>query len=328
MGPGSLLAALCLCTLAAVTLSQPLEAGIDAAGSASAPVGAGEAAPPPRAPTPRTPGDPTKLLNAAEREFRAKAYEASLRLFGEALAAAPPGDAALRARILYARHKAFMSQQRLPQAIADLTAVCDLDAKHVLARLQRANLQLMTGRCAEAVADYGAVLALDSSKRDAHARMPHAAECKAALERADRARAAHQNEALRDALTDAIAEGRATSAPALLMERALVYIQLRGEDNNANALADLARVLKMDPNNVPAYALRGRALMLHGDFATGASRGRSPPARAPPAPTPPALLTHCTPSALPPRPPLSPPPFRLRSARALPGWPQDGPRAL
>jgi tetratricopeptide (TPR) repeat protein len=149
--------------------------------------------------------------------------------------------APLRARILYARHKAFMSQQRLPQAIADLTAVCELDARHVLARLQRANLQLMTGRCAEAVADYGAVLALDASKRDAHARMPHAAECKAALERADRARAARQNEALRDALTDAIAEGRATSAPALLMERALVYIQLGGEDNNANALADLAR---------------------------------------------------------------------------------------
>ena len=263
MGLASLLgSALIFC----LTMGSAQEVGLDAAGE-QARQPASEAAP--AAPAPRVPGDPAKLFSAAEREFRAKAYDVSTRLFGEALAAAGAGDVPLRSRILYARHKAFMSQQRLPQAIADLTAVCDLDPRHVLAHLQRANLQLMTGRCAEAVADYGTVLALDASKRDAHARMPHAAECKAALERAERARAARSPDALRAALTDAMAEGRATSAPALLMERAQASMQLGGEDNNADALADLARVLKMDSNNVPAYALRGKALMQHGDFATG-----------------------------------------------------------
>ena len=233
----------------------------------------------PTAPPARAPGDPNKLFNAAEREFRAKAYETAVRLFGEALSSVGGGDASLRVKILYGRHKAFMSQQRLPQAIGDLTAVCDLDDRHVLAHLQRANLQLMTGRCAEAVADYSKVLSLDASKRDAHARMPHAVECKGALERAERARAGRNFEQLKNSLTDAMADNRATAAPALLLERAQAFLMLPGADNIASALADLARVLKIDSNNVPAYALRGRALMMHGDFATGVESPPPPPSQ-------------------------------------------------
>ena len=216
-----------------------------------------------------SPGDPHKLLATGEREFRAKSYETSVRLLSEALALTN-GDTSLRIKVLYARHKSFMSQQKLPMAISDLSSVIELDSNHVLAHLQRANLELMTGKCAEAVADYKRVLILDSGKKDAHSRVPHASECAAALERAEHAKAQKNPDALRQALTDATAEGRATSAPNLLAQRAQAFVDLGGEENVASALADLARVLKMDPNNVGAYALRGRALMLHGDFGTGA----------------------------------------------------------
>lgn len=258
-----------LFTLAARTLGD--ESSVDPQGEAGG-------APPPPTPPKATPRgtDATKVFSAGEREFRAKAYDVSIRLFSEALSLVAPSDVALRGKVLYARHKAYMSQQRLPQAIGDLSAVIEADRGHVLAHLQRANLELMTGRCAEAVADYGRVLTLDAGKKDAHTRMPHAAECKAALERAERAKAARNPDALRQALSEAMEEGRATSAPALLLQRAQAFLDLAGEENIANALADLARALKMDANSIPAYALRGRALMFHGDFGTGEWRLRAP----------------------------------------------------
>ena len=193
-----------------------------------------------------------------------------------------------------------MAQQKLPQAIADLTAVLELDPAHVLAYLQRAKLALKSGRCAEAVADFGKVLALDSGKRDAHSGMPQATECAAALDRAAHARGAGRFDLATAALSDAMAEGRATAAPALLLERAQAFLQLPGEDNINSALADLARVLKQEPNNLNAWAQRGRALLLVVDFATGAWRvpgvrqPRAVFARASPAHSRPALhsLAH------------------------------------
>lgn len=221
------------------------------------------------APAAAVPRDASKLLSAADRDFRAKVYDSAVRLYGEALASAG-SDAALKVKIHYARHKAFLSTQRLPQAMGDLSAVIDLDGAHVLAHLQRANLELMTGRCGDAVKDYTRVLTLDASKRDAHSRLPHANECAHALERAAYGRSTGQWGLARDALNEAMAEGRATSAPALLLERAEALLAMGGESELEDALKDLGRVLKMDGNNVRAYAVRGRALMQHGDLITGA----------------------------------------------------------
>lgn len=235
------------------------------------------ATPSPTPPPKRAAADPAKLLASGEREFRNAAngnYDASVRLFGEALAASPAPP--LRAKILYARHKSFMAQQKLPQAIGDLSAVIELDGAHVLAYLQRAKLALKTGRCADAAADFGRVLALDAGKRDAHSGLPQASECAAALDRAQHARAAGRFELVTQALSEAMADGRATAAPALLMERAHAFLLLPGEDNINSALADLARVLKQEPNNVNAWALRGRSLMMVVDFATGALERNAP----------------------------------------------------
>lgn len=256
------------------SLAQPFEsAPLSASGDG--------ATPPPTPPPKRAPADAAKLLASGEREFRNAAggnYDASVRLFGEALAAAPAPP--LRAKILYARHKAFMAQQKLPQAIGDLTGVLEIDGAHVLAYLQRAKLSLKTGRCADAAADFGRVLALDAGKRDAHAGLPQASECAGALDRAQHARAAGRFDLVTQALSEAMADGRATAAPALLLERAQAFLNLPGEDNINSALADLARVLKQEPNNVNAWALRGRSLLMVVDFATGACGAAGAPRRA------------------------------------------------
>ena len=221
--------------------------------------------------------DAAKLLAAGDREFRAKAYDKAVRLYGESLAAAAalpaaPGadgkaspSAAARAKALYARHKAYIPLEKFERAIADLSGCVEIDAGNVLALLQRANLQLLTGACAEAVADYERVLQLDPAKRDANSRLPHARECAAALQRHAHWRAHSVWAQARDELTNAVADNRATHAPALLLQRAEAQLAL-GEVEAA--LGDLGRVLRWDASNLRAFALRGKALYQHGDFAT------------------------------------------------------------
>jgi DnaJ homolog subfamily C member 3 len=225
------------------------------------------------------PKDSAKLLSAGDREFRAKAYDVAIKLYGESINAAT--SPIQKSKALYARHKAYIPLEKFSHAIADLTACVDLDASSttsgsappVLPLLQRANLQLLTGRCQEAVSDYERVLSLDSSKRDAHSRLPHARECASALDRAAQWETHGHWAAARDELTNAVAENRATHAPALLLRRAEAQIKLASEtpisaNDIETALGDLARVLKMDSKNLKAYALRGRALYSHGDYTT------------------------------------------------------------
>lgn len=228
----------------------------------------------PTPPPPREKGDASKLLSQGEREFREKKHDAAVRLFSEALAATDVP--ALRVRVLYARHKAFVSLSRIPSAITDLTAALEIEPTHVMALLMRGNLNLITGACRSAEADFARVLTADPTKRDALARQPHAVECRAALERAEYARRANQPHAVRVALGEAMAEGRATAASSLLLERAEVSMQIGGEGDIEDALADLAKVIKMDSNNVKAYALRGRALLKHGDYPTGENPAVAP----------------------------------------------------
>lgn len=172
------------------------------------------------------------------------------------------------------RSKASLAKQNFPNAIADLSSCVELDNKYVLAYLQRANLQLLVGQCAESIADYQQVLALDNTKRDAHSRLPHAQACAQALQRAEHGRRFNNWQMVYDALGEAMADGRATNAPTLLMQRAEASLNM-GEGSRENALADLARVLKLDSNNVKAYALRGKALYLHGDYATARAHFQS-----------------------------------------------------
>jgi tetratricopeptide (TPR) repeat protein len=261
MGAISLLFYTALALVACVATAEDVSLGADGTN--------GEATPQATPLPPALPRDASKLLSAGEREFRAKKVDVSVRLLGEALAAATATDVALKVKILYARHKSFVSLSRLPAAVADLTSALELDPKYVLAFLMRANLQLMSGRCAEATTDYRRVLELDPAKRDAAARLPHAEECTRALERADFGKKHGQHQVVRQALTEAMLEGRATQAPALLLARAEAAIANGGEGDLEEALADLAKVIKTDSNNVKAYATRGRALVLHGDFATG-----------------------------------------------------------
>lgn len=211
--------------------------------------------------------DPKKLLADGEREFRSKNYEDSLPLFNEAFALAESDD--LKIKILYARYKSQAHLNRMATAIADLSNILELNDSHVLAYLQRANLQLVTGKCEEAVQDYKKVLALDDSKRDAHSRLPHAEECAKSLAQAELYRKSRQWAAMKKALTHAMEENRATSAPALLYARAEACMNIGSEREIEEALMDLGKVIRSEPYNNKAYNLRGRALLLQGEYISG-----------------------------------------------------------
>lgn len=252
-----------LCASAALLSAAPHAALLVAAAAAAASDGAG------------APKDPTKLISAADREFRNDGFDAALRLYSEALALLAPSAAAndgtartTSAKAYYARHKVYLKKAKLPSAVADLTSALALDVGFTMAYLQRANLYLLLGRCAESVSDYERVLTLDPSKRDAHARLPHARGCAEALQRAEWAKRSQNWHAVRDALTDAMAPDRATAAPSLLLQRADANLRLGDLEQ---ALADSAKALKMDSNNLSAYALRARALYQHGDYTTARS---------------------------------------------------------
>jgi tetratricopeptide (TPR) repeat protein len=205
------------------------------------------------------PRDASKLLSAADREFGAGKYDEAIKLYAEVLNLAPT------AKTYYARHKAYLKKGKLPSAVSDLTAAIELDGSYAMAYSQRGSLHLTLGRCDDAVRDLERVLALDAGKRDAQARLPHARACAAAVSRGRHLMHHGQWEGARQAFDEAMAADRATASPVLLLERARASLGLGQVEE---ALADGAKVLKLEPNNLAAYSLRGRALYAHGDYAT------------------------------------------------------------
>ena len=165
--------------------------------------------------------DAAKLVSQADREFRNDRADIALKLYTEAL------QLDKSPKTYYARHKVYLKKGKLQQAIKDLTTAVEIDADYSMAYLQRANLFLTVGKCAEATADYTRTLALDPKKKDAQVRQPHAQACAQALVRAELAEGARNWAAARDALSDAMAPDRATAAPALLLRRARAHLELR-----------------------------------------------------------------------------------------------------
>lgn len=200
--------------------------------------------------------DAASLVSAAEREFRNGAYDAAITLFSQAL------TAEASASTYFARSKAHLKKNQLPAAIADLTSALEKQPGFMAALLHRANLYLMTGRCKDAVSDYSAVLRADPSKRDALSRLPAARECAAALERAEYAARDNNLHARREALSAALEH--ASQAPTLRLARAEVHLALGSLDE---AVADTAKVLKVEAGNLEAYVLRATALTRLGDYA-------------------------------------------------------------
>jgi tetratricopeptide (TPR) repeat protein len=205
------------------------------------------------------PKDAAKLVSQADREFRNDRADVALKLYTEALSLEKSS------KTYYARHKVYLKKGKLQSAIKDLTTAIELDAAYSMAYLQRANLWLMIGRCTDGVADYTAALKLDPNKKDAQVRLPQAQACAAALARADVAERNKNWPVALSALSDAMAEGRATASPALLLRRAQVHLDMKELEQ---AMSDSAKAIKLDSSDARAYALRGRILHQHGDYST------------------------------------------------------------
>lgn len=205
---------------------------------------------------------PKELISKADRHFRDDQPEQAIRLYSEALALPGQTNAAL-SKIYYARQKVHVKQKKYPYAISDLSSAIEMDPAYTVAYLQRANMELTAGRCAEAVTDYETVLRMDSGKRDAIARLPAARACAASLERAEYAERIGDWHTVREMVAAAMEPDKASFAPGLLLRRAMASFRLNDVDQT---LADTSRVLKMEPNSLQGYELRAWSLLRLGDY--------------------------------------------------------------
>ena len=90
-----------------------------------------------------------KLRSSAEVAFSKGDVDQALRLWTQVIALEPGNESNY-----YKRFRVYLRQNRLKEALADLSSALSLKADYEPVLVQRAKLQLKVGRCAEAKADF------------------------------------------------------------------------------------------------------------------------------------------------------------------------------
>ncbi len=90
-----------------------------------------------------------KLRSQAEVHFSKGEIDQSLQLWSKVISLEPTNDTNF-----YKRFRVYLRQQKLKEALADLTAVLSLNPKHENALVQRAKLNMRLGKCIDAEGDY------------------------------------------------------------------------------------------------------------------------------------------------------------------------------
>lgn len=89
-----------------------------------------------------------KLRSQAEVHFSKGEIDQSLQLWSKVISLEPNNDANF-----YKRFRVYLRQQKLKEALADLTSVLALNPKHENALVQRAKLNMRLGKCLDAEGD-------------------------------------------------------------------------------------------------------------------------------------------------------------------------------
>lgn len=90
-----------------------------------------------------------KLRSQAEVHFSKGEIDQSLQLWSKVISMEPSNDANF-----YKRFRVYLRQQKLKEALSDLTSVLNLNPKHENALVQRAKLLMRLGKCLDAEGDY------------------------------------------------------------------------------------------------------------------------------------------------------------------------------
>ena len=90
-----------------------------------------------------------KLRSSAEVLFTKGELDKSVEMWSKVIAMEPENDANY-----YKRFRVYLRQQKLKEALSDLSAVLKINPKHENALVQRAKLHTRLGKCTEAEGDY------------------------------------------------------------------------------------------------------------------------------------------------------------------------------
>uniref|UniRef100_A0A7S3NNF0 J domain-containing protein n=1 Tax=Aureoumbra lagunensis TaxID=44058 RepID=A0A7S3NNF0_9STRA len=200
---------------------------------------------------------PGRLRSMAEEAFVSGRSDDALALWGRVLEMEPLNERN------YLKRARVLSRLKKPiAALADLDNSLRLAPEYNEALTSRARLLVSLGRCESGAEDWRLSLQLNHNSETAES-LRRAEVCAQAIQAA---KTAQNNRNFRQQIDELnIVIETATLAPAgIFIDRATAYIEL---GDIYEAIADLGKALKIDPDDLKALELRGIAYYRLGDFA-------------------------------------------------------------
>eukprot|EP01031_Cornospumella_fuschlensis_P033638 gene33638-40692_t len=204
-----------------------------------------------------------KMRSSAEVFFANGDLEKSLEMWSKVISLEPGNDSNY-----YKRFRVYLRQQKLKEALADLTSALTHNPANENALTQRAKLNMRLGRCAEAETDFQYLKQVNPKSKDLSL-LQNAVSCKRSIHEAQRAFEQSRWPLARDFLTEALRH--ADSASKLLVMRASAQCH---EKNFYECVADSGRALKMEADNLEALEIRALGYLHLGELESASSHVR------------------------------------------------------
>ena len=204
-----------------------------------------------------------KIRSSADMAFAKGDVDQALQLWGKVIEMEPKNEVNF-----YKRFRVYLRQQKLKEALADLTAALTLNPKYETVLSQRAKLQVRMGRCDDAMTDYRNLRAVNAESKDLTGEND-AQSCSTSMRTAEATYAQRNWQVAREHLSEAIKY--AEYATSLLLKRAWCNYHLR---ELYDTIADTGKVLKVEAENIEALELRGGAYYVLGEIDTAMNHYR------------------------------------------------------
>lgn len=196
-----------------------------------------------------------KLRSSAEVAFSKGDVEQALKLWTQVISLEPNNESNF-----YKRFRVYLRQNKLKEAISDLSAALTIKPNYEAVLVQRAKLQLKVGRCAESKADFDKLRTLNPASKDLSG-ASDADACVHSQREGDKSYAAGHYSAAKDHFTNVLKVSEASTL--YLLHRAFCYFKL---GDSYEAIADTGKVLKLEADNLEALEVRGNAYYVLGEL--------------------------------------------------------------
>jgi tetratricopeptide (TPR) repeat protein len=187
-----------------------------------------------------------KVRSSAELAFSKGDIQGALVLWEKVIKLEPNNE-----NNYYKRFRIFLRQNKLREALADLNSALSIKPDFEVVLNQRAKLGMRLGQCTQAEIDFTNLRKMNAANKDLPM-LTQASDCKNALMQAEHMFDRGQWPQAREYLNVAIKYADASSM--MMYKRAYCSFHL---GDHFEAIADTGKILKMEPDNLPALELRG-----------------------------------------------------------------------